>query len=281
MSEKNSKIIIDKDILGWLNENKKRIKELYDDILPVGKLISPIDLRNEKISDSKIAEYCIKNKCDLFTADKTSYLTWFNQTTGINKITITKFDYWKTGNRPILLIEIVNNNLESHKINIDDNRIKIGKSLENVPDRTKNKTISMVNQAINKFPELVNDVITIGITYANDGNAEFETNMIRLNPRRITFFTIGHELTHLIQWKKLAPEGEKQSDIFTLARSELFLDEPPSYLKISKKLRDYWEENSHTVHELCKEALEYRKTHRQYIVWLENKLKNMKIIKNN
>ena len=294
----NSKVVVDKDILGWLTENKNRLKDLYEDIIPVGKLNSPIDLQDEKMTDGEIAEYCIKNKCDLFTADKTSYLTWFNQTTEINRITITKFDYWKTGNRPILLIEIINNNIESsntithEKNELEEkikslnfslsNRIKIGKSLERAPYRTQYKIVSMVNQAINEFPELGNDVITVGITYAHDGNAQFETDksyLIRLNPRRITFFTIGHELTHLIQWKKLVPEGETQSDIFTIARSDLFLDEPPSYLKIPKKLNDYWEENSYAVHKLCKEAIEYRKTHKQYIVWLEKKLKNMKILK--
>ena len=82
---------------------------------------------------------------------------------------------------------------------------------------------------------------------------------------------------HLLQFKGDLPMTENSTDIFTLARSMLFLDEPPCYLKIPRKLQNYWEENSESIHKICKDAIEYRKTNRNYIKWTEDKFGQLTI----
>ncbi len=268
-------VVIDHDVIGWAHSNMQKIKAIYDTIYIVGTNNSPEELMNNNISDLNIAKYCLNNECDLITADKKSYVDWFNSYNRINKLIISKFDYWNEGNRPILLIQIEN----TKKILDYNPNLIISRSLQSAPDRFKNKIITMVNESLKKFPELSEDKITLGITHVNDGNAELDNYKIRLNPRRITYFTIGHELTHLLQFKGDLPMTEKSADVFTLARSMLFLDEPPCYLKVPRKLQNYWEENSISIHEICKDSIEYRKRNRNYIKWAENKLSQLKIIK--
>jgi hypothetical protein len=276
-------VIIDHDVIGWAYENMQKIKSQYTTINIIGKNNSPEELMNSNASDLTIAKYCLENNCDLITADKKSYLDWFNlelYTNRIDKLIISKYDYWIGGQRPIIRIQIQKNADSNDIVNETRNdNIIIGKSLINTPSRIQNKLILMLNKSLNKFPELNDKKIILGITYANDGNAvmdyEKDAFTIRLNPRRVTYFTIGHELTHFLQFLQLVPSGEKASDIFTLAKSRLFLDEPPSYLRIPKRLQDYWEENSSTIHTLSKDALEYRKENRNYIKWFENKLINL------
>ncbi len=267
-------VIIDHDVIGWAYRNMSKIKSQYNDVNIIGKNNSSEELMNNNISDLNIAKYCLKNNCDLLTADTKSYIDWFNAYTGIKKLMISKFDYWNEGQRPILLIQINDN-----KMNLELNpNVKILRSLDTAPPRFKNKIISMVNESLIQFPELSDDKITLGITHVNDGNATWEDSYkIRLNPRRLTYFTIGHELTHLLQFKGKLPMTEKSTDIFTLARSMLFLDEPPCYLKIPRKLQNYWEENSELIHKICKDSIEYRKNNRNYIQWAENAFAKLKI----
>ncbi len=285
-------IVIDHDVIGWAYKNMPKIKSLYDKIYLIGKNGAPPELVNDNISDLTIASYCFQNECDLITGDKKSYIEWFNSNNNVKKLIISKFDYWSEGQRPILLIQIENEINQKHALS--DNVI-ISKSLVNLPKRFKTKVISMLNKSLDKFPELSDKRITIGTTHANDGNAEFDyaigignirgnikgitynTFTIRLNPRRLTYFTIGHELTHLVQFMGKIPQGERSADLYTLARSTLFLDEPPCYLKIPKKLQNYWEENAESIHKICKDSLEYKKEHRNYLKWAENNLAKIKI----
>ena len=101
--------------------------------------------------------------------------------------------------------------------------------------------------------------------------------MIRLNPRRragVTYFTIGHELTHLLQWPGpgIIPYGEVQCDIWTLARSELLLDDAPTYLCPHLWTRENWPLCAQPVRELCLRAIELRKSNRRYRMWLEHEI---------
>src|SRR5262245_38306602 len=89
-----------------------------------------------------------------------------------------------------------------------------------------------LENSLAQFPELANRTITVGLTKSADGTAEIESMTIRLNVRRrrpVSYFTIGHELTHLLQNGGLGivPGGEVQCDVWTLARSDLFLDDRP------------------------------------------------------
>jgi hypothetical protein len=128
------------------------------------------------------------------------------------------------------------------------------------------------------FPELGDDPVTVGVTASRwlDGLAIPSERFIRLNPfrrRMVTYFTIGHELTHLLQPPGLAliPSGEVQCDIWTLARDGLFLDEKPTYLQVNCDGRS-WRRHARAVHRLCRRAIDERTRNRRYIVWLRQQL---------
>ncbi len=95
------KAVIDKDILGWADEQREALLERYVTILKVGQ--HP-DLQQRSL-DEKIASYCKDNNCDLLTGDGKAYMHYFKA--GIKTIQITQYDYWTGGDRPVYLIEIV------------------------------------------------------------------------------------------------------------------------------------------------------------------------------
>jgi hypothetical protein len=133
--------------------------------------------------------------------------------------------------------------------------------------------------------------LTVGYTRAHLGSAlvprhaEAELT-IRLKVRKLTYNTIGHELTHLVQGLshcqqdhetggKRIPSGEKPCDIWTLARSELFCDDAPTYLKLPPAVREHWPHYANAVRSLCLAAIEKRPTHRLYIAWLEGQIRQL------
>jgi hypothetical protein len=156
--------------------------------------------------------------------------------------------------------------------------------------RLTRRTHFMLQAALRHFPEFAGKTITVGYTHAHLGSAvvprDVETALtIRLKVRKLSYNTIGHELTHLVQglsqFNQLPnnpttngkiPGGEKQCDIWTLARSDLFCDEAPTYLKLPKAVRENWSHYAKTVRALCIAAIEKRQTHRFYIRWLEDQI---------
>ncbi len=149
-------------------------------------------------------------------------------------------------------------------------RTYLSRELAREPANSKGRVIAMVERSLDEFPEL-GSRITIGLTRAYEGSAEVGSSIIRLNPRKLSFFTIGHELTHLLQGGEI-PFGEKACDIYTIARSNLFLDVPPGYLRIGRNIERSWKDHSKFVQEFCRKAIDYRKSHRNYIIWLEKNL---------
>jgi hypothetical protein len=154
---------------------------------------------------------------------------------------------------------------------------------------------TMIARSLAHFPELRGKTITVGYTRKHLGSATVISRsgvvtrlVIRLRARRVCYQTIGHELTHLIQGlargdrssagsslhAKL-PSGEKQCDIWTLARHEIFCDDAPTYLRLPPFVRESWSRYAQSVHALCMAAVEKRKTHRRYIRWLEAELRNL------
>jgi len=150
----------------------------------------------------------------------------------------------------------------------------------------------MVQRSLGYFPELKDAAITIGYTRKHLGSAtviyrrgELHKLIIRLRVRKVTYHTIGHELTHLVQGlsygerygtRRAAPDriptGETQCDIWTLARDPLFLDDPPTYIKMPRTMREHWPDYAEAVRELCIAAIAKRHTQRQYIRWLEKEI---------
>ncbi len=91
------------------------------------------------------------------------------------------------------------------------------------------------------FPEMAGVTIRVGLAQKRGvlgwGSLDPERPGIWLRPRRTELFTIAHEMTHLLQARSLVPRGERQCDLWALARSPLVIDSPPTYLKLPRALR--------------------------------------------
>ncbi len=114
------------------------------------------------------------------------------------------------------------------------------------------------------FPELDSVTVRVGLTKRRSvlGLASLgKTPMIWIRPRRIHRFAIAHELTHLLQARKLVPGGEKTCDLFTLARSDAYVDVAPFYLRVSPRFHEGGRERrvprhlALELHVLAREAL--------------------------
>ena len=133
-----------------------------------------------------------------------------------------------------------------------------------------------VTLCLTRFPELDGRLITVGVTRSADGIAVLDPTapIVRFNVARAlpSHYTVGHELTHLLQALSLVPGGEVQCDIWTLARDPVFRDEPPCYLPLPRRLRREWRSVAADVGALCGAAIELRSRHRTYIRWLRGEL---------
>jgi hypothetical protein len=158
--------------------------------------------------------------------------------------------------------------------------------------RLTRRAQEMIARSLPHFPELNGKIITLGYTRKHLGSASIVYRrgkiarlIIRVKVRKLTYQTIGHELTHLVQ--ALArrdpsqpdsvdlpriPCGEKQCDVWTLARHELFCDDPPTYIKIPRIVRERWLDYAQSVRRLCIASIEKRFTHRLYLQWLESEV---------
>jgi hypothetical protein len=157
--------------------------------------------------------------------------------------------------------------------------------------RLTRRAKAMIGRSLSYFPELQGKSITVGFTRIHLGSALMTQKrdreprlVIRLKVRKLTYQTIGHELTHLVQGLSLAnqpalhervPSGEAQCDIWTLARHKLFCDDPPTYIKMPRLIRDHWPEYAETVRQLCVAAIEKRRVIRAYIRWLESEIRGL------
>ncbi|HTO92669.1 MAG TPA: hypothetical protein VMJ70_16175 [Candidatus Sulfotelmatobacter sp.] len=91
------------------------------------------------------------------------------------------------------------------------------------------------------FPELDGITIRVGLALKRGvlgwGSLDPESPGIWVRPRRLEYFTIAHELTHLLQARMLVPRGERQCDLWALTRSPMLIDTVPSYLRLPRGLR--------------------------------------------
>lgn len=156
------------------------------------------------------------------------------------------------------------------------NRIEYTGRMRNKLNRElKDRLEKMVSESLCFFPELDGRKLRIGLTKSYLGTATRGEDKINLNPRNLTYNTIGHELMHLVQGMRGIPQGEKSCDVFTIARSPLFLDRPPTYIKMPKRIKDNWNEYKNEIGRLCAEALELRKKRKKYMVWLEREIRKL------
>ena len=161
--------------------------------------------------------------------------------------------------------------------------------------RLTRRASEMIEHSLHHFSELKGKTITVGYTRAHLGSASLSYRagqvsrlIIRLKVRNLTYQTIGHELTHLVQElsrgnllarspsvRERIPSGETQCDIWTLARHPLFCDDPPTYLRLPRRVRERWPDYAESVRNLCIAAIERRQSHRLYIRWLEDEIRQL------
>ena len=161
--------------------------------------------------------------------------------------------------------------------------------------RLTSRASEMIRRSLRHFPELHGKTITVGLTRKHLGSASITYRagtisrlIIRLRVHKVSYQTIGHELTHLVQGlsrgdrgnrhsvaRSRIPSGEKQCDIWTLARHSLFCDDAPTYLRLPRLVRDQWPRYAEPVRTLCVAAIEKRRSHRLYIRWLELEIRQL------
>jgi hypothetical protein len=144
--------------------------------------------------------------------------------------------------------------------------------------RLRNEVLRRVGYVRRFFPELDSETITVGLTRAASGMAVPGGSRIWLNPSRLSYHTIAHELIHLLQGRDLGfPGGEKSCDVFSLARHWTLNDERPSYVRVPLAVIDGREAVSEAVarllYDLATEALARREQgHRHYIAYFEHEV---------
>ena len=130
------------------------------------------------------------------------------------------------------------------------------------------------------FPELVGETVKVGITINAPGKADIIGKGVFFRSRNVSYYVMGHELTHLLQGSGHVPKGERSCDLFTLARRVEFCDEAPNYIKVPRRLLDdkgyIRKEFRGMVHETAKASLVRRKMGRKnYITWFEKELSDI------
>lgn len=100
MGDMGRKVVIDKNILGWGEAHRDELLGTYSEILEVGK--HP-DL-SQRDFDSKIALYCLKNGCDLITADARAYTHFLDA--GMKAVTIGRRDWDRKSDQKIYVVRV-------------------------------------------------------------------------------------------------------------------------------------------------------------------------------
>ncbi len=127
------------------------------------------------------------------------------------------------------------------------------------------------------FPELADGTVRVGLARKRGvlgwGSLDPERPGIWVRPRRLSYFTVAHEFTHLLQARGLVPRGERACDLWALARSPLLNDVPPSYLRLPRSLRGCRRLGPEQAAFLChaaRRAIAARKSgERRYLVLFE------------
>lgn len=140
----------------------------------------------------------------------------------------------------------------------------------------KERILEYLEFARKFYPELEGLEIRVGLAQKRGvlgwGSLDPERPGVWVRPRRLQLFTIAHEFTHLLQARNLVPRGERQCDLWALARSPLLIDAAPNYLRLPRALRRGRPTNDQ-AHALCaaaREAIEGQKLgDRRYLVKFE------------
>jgi hypothetical protein len=137
-----------------------------------------------------------------------------------------------------------------------------------------------LDEARSYFPELEGTTVKLGITVNADGKADLQGKGVYFRSRNVSFYVMGHELTHLLQDTGDVPKGERSCDVFTRARGALFCDEAPNYVSIPKEMVDkkgtIKEDYKVLVHGTARVAVNLKNSgERRYIQWFEKTLEEV------
>jgi hypothetical protein len=143
--------------------------------------------------------------------------------------------------------------------------------------RLRNDVLRRVDYVRRFFPELDGETITVGLTRAASGMAVIGGSRIWLNPSKLSYHTIAHELIHLLQLRDLGiPSGEKACDVFSMARHWTLNDDRPSYVRVPLALVGSGavpETVARVLFEVANEALARRASgQRHYIAFFEKEM---------
>jgi len=140
---------------------------------------------------------------------------------------------------------------------------RLARTVETSPHRRR--ILERIDFVRRFFPELDGTCIRVGLAKKAGvlgwGSLDPDHPGIWVRPRRLDFFTIAHELTHLLQARDLVPRGERSCDLFALARSPLVVDSLPQYLRMparvraAERLEPGWAE---ILHRTAKSAIDAR-----------------------
>jgi hypothetical protein len=141
----------------------------------------------------------------------------------------------------------------------------------------QSKFLERLNESRTYFPELDGITVKVGITINADGKADLLGRAVFFRSRNVSYYVIGHELTHLLQEIQGLPKSERSCDIFTMARTPLFCDESPNYVKVPKEMLDdnrfILQHYREFIHKTAKSAAALRRAGKKfYISWFENTL---------
>jgi hypothetical protein len=133
------------------------------------------------------------------------------------------------------------------------------------------------------YPELDTITVRVGMALKRGvlgwGSLDPERPGVWVRPRRLEYFTIAHEFTHLLQARGQVPHGERACDLWALARSPLLVDSPPSYLKLPRALarqRRVSPEDAAILTRRAREAIAAREAgDRRYLARFEHELARM------
>jgi hypothetical protein len=147
--------------------------------------------------------------------------------------------------------------------------------------RSCNRTIEKVHYVLRYFPELEGKRLKVGLTRAASGMAVPGGNEIWLNPFRVSYHTIAHELVHLLQRSGAGlPVGERSCDVYSLARHWTLNDVAPNYVKVPAAMLEVdgtlSPRSARIVYEVAAEALEKREGgFRRYIAFFESRVREL------
>ena len=145
--------------------------------------------------------------------------------------------------------------------------------------RLRNDVLRRVDYVRRFFPELEGETITVGLTRAASGMAVLGGSRIWLNPSKLSYHTIAHELIHLLQLRDLGiPSGEKACDVFSLARHWTLNDDRPTYVRVPLALTEgrpvMPEAVARMLLDVARESLERRAEGRRlYIAFFEEEVR--------